>query len=1112
MTKRGIQIGLALLGGFAASVLSSSMAVAQVSTGALVGTVQDQSGSGVPNAKVDLTNVGTGIVVSTKTTGAGEYRISNLIAGTYTLTATAPGFTNGSVANIAIDANKISTANVTLPVGQVATTVEVTEGAVNIDTTTASIQNTFDTNLTRDLPVSGIGLGAPNLSLLNAGVASNGGIGAGEGPSVGGQRPRNNNFMVEGVDANDKSVTGSLIRSLPNEAVAEFNVLQNQMTAEYGHSSGGQFNTILRSGTNTLHGSFYEYLQNRNLNAIDQQVQNQAIASGQRPSNPRFDNNRYGASIAGALIKNKLFYFFLYERNPVGQAAIPAAVDAPTAQGISLLSSISGLSQTNLAIFKQYTPVAAVADPSLAISVKGTTIPVGLLQFASPNYQNNASLVGTMDYNHSDKDQWRGRYISNKLAQIDVQATLPQFYLLQIQTYYVFSLAEYHTFAPNLTNEFRFGYSREDKPVPAGNFQFPGLDEFPNIVINELGLSLGPDPNAPQTTIVNTYQLQDHITWVKGAHTFQFGYDGRRYIAPETFTQRSRGDYEYNNLETYLLDLTPDSLAQRSLGNPVYYGNQTATYGYGQDNWRVRKNLTVNLGLRYEYTTVPTGDRSQILNSIANVPGFLTFGVPQPQGKNFAPRLGLAYSPGSSGTTSIRAGFGMAYDVIYDNISILALPPELSTTVDVTNSGPPLSGAPNFLAKGGISPSVQVSNALTPAQARANTSAYIPNQKLPYSIQWNFGIQHVFAKDYTVEVRYLGTRGIHLDVQDRINKLSPVTPTNSLPTYTSAPSQATLNALPLTLASLESQSNLVPTFAANGFTNGAFVEDAPIGNSSYHGLAVQFNRRFAHGLQFQGAYTWSRLIDDSTADFNTTALTPRRPQDFQNMTAEKATSALDRRQRVTMAAYYDAGWFKQSNQWVMKNVVGNWTVAPIYTYESPEFVTPQSIVDSNLNGDPATDRTIINPSGQDGVGSKVTPLCAGGPCPAASDPTFASKVVGYLAVNPNARYIIAGLGAYANAGRNTLAGRPINNFDVNLIKTFNIRERLKFQVAAQFFNLLNHGQFVPGFPDRADNPNVLNTSSAVRNYITPGNPIFDNPEAIYSSNPRTIQIAFKLVF
>jgi hypothetical protein len=304
----------------------------------------------------------------------------------------------------------------------------------------------------------------------------------------------------------------------------------------------------------------------------------------------------------------------------------------------------------------------------------------------------------------------------------------------------------------------------------------------------------------------------------------------------------------------------------------------------------------------------------------------------------------------------------------------------------------------------------------------------------------------------------------------------------------------------LTLSYLQGLSNILPLYENAGFTNGALVVNTPQGSSTYHGLAVQLNRRFSHGLQFQGAYTWSHNIDNSTADFNTTALTPRRAQDFQNFSAERSSSALDRRQRFTLAAYYETPWFRNSN-WMMKNLVGNWTVSPIYTYEAPEYVTVQSGLDSNLNGDSASDRTIINTAGQANIGSGVTALT-----------NSAGQTVAYLANNPNARYIVAGAGAYANGGRNTLAGRPINNVDVNLLKNFAIRERWHLQLSAQFFNVLNHAQFVPGFVSRADNPVVLNNTPAVRNYLTPGNALFNNPEAVFSSNPRNVQVAMKLTF
>src|SRR5437762_1960701 len=208
---------------------------------------------------------------------------------------------------------------VTLSVGA-NTTVEVSaEAGVVLDTTTTNLTTTFSTEELASLPTATVGLGVINTSLLSPGVASTGGIGIGVGPAVGGQRPRNNNFTIEGIDNNNKSVTGPLV-SIPNDAVAEFSVLQNQFSAEYGHSSGGQFNTIVKGGTNTLHGTVYDYLQNRNLNAIDQSLQNQGFTK-----NPRYDNNRLGATLGGPIRKNKWFFFGSYEYNPVGQASSQSA-------------------------------------------------------------------------------------------------------------------------------------------------------------------------------------------------------------------------------------------------------------------------------------------------------------------------------------------------------------------------------------------------------------------------------------------------------------------------------------------------------------------------------------------------------------------------------------------------------------------------------------------------------------------------------------------------------------------------------------------------------------------------------------------------------------------
>lgn len=1091
----------------AAFLIFSSLAAAQSTSGDLVGSVMDATGAVIPAATVDVVDESTGVRTVRQTEPNGQYRFTNLHIGTYDLTVSAPGFATTNLKGLAIELNKTVTQNVTLTVAQVSQTTAVVEAEQPIDTSTAQIQTNFSNRLAADLPMTGFAAGGVlNLSLLSAGVANAGGVGIGEGPSVGGQRPYNNNFTIEGIDNNEKSTTGALA-FVPNDAVSEFTLLQNQFSAEFGHSSGGQFNTSIKSGTNQIHGSVYEYYSNRNFNAVDQSSANSGILT-----NPRFDQSRLGASFGGPIKKDKLFYYALFEYNPTGEASVPtSALLAPTAAGYSQISALPGISQTNLSVFQKYVPPAATASSTISVGPPGgptVQVPVGVFPVAAPNYQNAYYGVGSVDYNISDRDQLRGRFIYNKLDTIDTAGTLPAFFDLQPTRVYIATLSEFHNFSPTLTNELRLGYLRFNQQFPIPNLSFPGLDQFPNLQFYDLNLPIGPDPQAPQFTIQNTYQVTDNVTWTKGAHTFTFGFDGRKYISPATFTQRGRGDYEYSNFSSYLYDLLPDQVAQRSLGSPVYYGDQISTYLYANDQWKANRHLTVNLGLRWEFTSVPYSERLQPLNSISNVPGLITFSEPKPQYKNFGPRIGVAYSPGESGKTSIRAGFGMNYDVLYDNIGILDLPPQLSTTVDLLTFNP-TNIQNHFLANGGIAPNTST-GPLTQAEARAATAAFIPDQKLPYSIQWNFGIQHQFLNDYTVEARYLGTRGVHLDVQQRINESSPVTMSNSLPTFFSQPTAAQLAGLTRTLGDFPTDPQ-VPAFAAAGF-GAPIVENAPIGNSVYHGLALQLNRRFSHGLQLIAAYTWSHNIDDSTADFFTTALTPRRAQDFQDLRVERASSALDRRHRLTLTALYDVPFYKTSSNWFMKNLLGNWEVAPIYTYESPEYATVQSALDSNLNGDPAPDRAVINPGGTGNTGSDVTPINAAGTAVQMGDPT----TVAYVANDPSAKYVVAGYGTLPNAGRNTLPLRPTNNLDLSLIKRFSITERVRFEFQAQFSNALNHPQFTGGYINHVDggNPNLVAIlqSSGVRNMLTPGNATFDRPDLAFSSNPRNLILVAKITF
>ena len=1059
----------------------------QAADGHLVGSVVDQSGASIPGCTVSVENVATGVSWNQEADEFGAYRFNNLPVGDYTLSAKSVGFAPKMLSGIAVALNRTSTANVTLELGEVQTTVEVTAASAQIDTTTSTVGGSFDSRQALYSPSSDLALGVLNLSLQGAGVASSGGTGLGEGPSIGGQRPRNNNFMVEGVDNTDKGVTGRIV-DVPNEAVAEFSVLQNQYGAEFGRSTGGQFNTVVKSGTNEIHGSLYEYFANRALNAMDQSNKRRGITE-----KPRLDDNRFGGTVGGPVVRNRLFYFGTYERNPVGQASAPGRpFSSPTAEGFATLDRIQGLSSTNRQVLKQYVPPAPAATGSTI--VLGEEVPIGVLPINVPTYQNNMSWLASADYNRKSGDQLRFRNIRNSSDAIDpgTAPDLPTFTSKSTLSRNLATLSYFRTLSSELFNETRLGFSRSFYNLPAGDFEFPGLDSFPNITIEQdLDIQIGPYEVAPQSGAQNTYQLVNNTTFINGRHTLKFGFDARRNISSDLFVQRQRGDYNYSTLERFLLDLSPDIQAERNTGGGIYHGNNTEFYWYVSSETKVRRNLTLTLGLRHEYKGIPYGDTLQALNAVSSVPGVLTFGAPKAQKRNFAPRAGLAFSPGSDGRTVVRAGFGVAYDAYFTNLGQLQKPPQLENTF----RGDPTVDTPNYLANGGIRPD-QRPDELDEESARSLTSTYIADQHLPYSLQWNFGIERVVARDYTLSARYLGTRGVRLFTQSILPLVARATPQLSLPTFYQRPAQSELDGLTVTLADIDARPISLPEYADNGF--GPFIFAFPNrGNSIYHGLATEARRRFSNGLQFVGAYTWSKNIDDSTADLFSTLLSPRRPQDFQDMRAERARSFLDRTHRLTMAWVYEVPFYRNSSGWLRKNLLGNWVVSGMFTAESPQYATVQSGLDSNRNLDGATDRVVVNPGGADRTGSDVTELTNG-----------AGEVVGYLADNPSARYVKAGPGVHPNGGRNTLPLRGINNFDFSVSKRFSVGEHKAVEFRAAFYNALNHPQYTPG---------SLNSVRAVvsrdtRNNLIPGHPVFDRPDQVYDSHAREIRLVLRFTF
>ncbi len=653
---------------FAAVILSIS-AYAQRLDGTLRGTVEDPSGAVVSEATVTVTNQLTGLKQSAQTTSAGDYVFPNLLIGMYTVEVEAPGFLKYTRKDVDVLSNQVIAANARLAVAATGTTVEVVSGSEVVQTTTSQLSHDFGARAVSDLPSPGLGGGPLNLALLAPNTTTQGAGVLGEGGSIGGARPRLNSFNIDGVDDNRVDVTGHTSEVIP-EAVADFNLVTNMFSAELGHSAGGQFNIVTKSGTNNWHGSFWEFNNNRNFNAMDNLERSSGLTEPRR-----VDRNRVGADIGGPLIKDRLFIYGAYQFSGIGLAAAAVQQLAPTPEGLALLNSMAATEPVRN-ILSQL-PTAPAADAP-AETVNGVAIPIGSFQPAAPSYLNQHDFNINSDLNVA-RHQLRGRFLYGRQRSPNVNPDTP---LAQFtgsigadNRKVIFTDA--WAASDRVINDFRLSYSRfvQGFTVPAE------FANFPNAKVDVLGLNIGPEGNSPQSYTQNNYQILNNISIVKGAHTIKFGPEYRRWIAPSNFLPRERGEWDYADLQTLINDEVPDGFngALRGAGSGIFDGNQHALYGFVQDDWKVTPRLTLNLGLRYEWTSNPSGVKLQTLNAISTLPGVFEFREPETDTNNFMPRIGFAWDPSGEGKWAVRGGFGISYDVTPQNFPLLQLPPQLQT-------------------------------------------------------------------------------------------------------------------------------------------------------------------------------------------------------------------------------------------------------------------------------------------------------------------------------------------------------------------------------------------------------------------------------------------------
>jgi hypothetical protein len=1133
---------------FAVLVLGTSahLAEAQGLDGTLRGDVKDPGGAIVVGAKVTVTSEQTDLNRVQETTSGG-FNFANLLVGNYTITVEHQGFKKYVVKGIEIQANQVTEITARLELGLMTQTVEVTANAELVQTTSSQLGTSWGAREASDVPLPVLSGNTLNLSMLQVGTTSQSGGVAGVGGAIGGNRPRNNSFVVDGVDNNDVSVTGPVQYIIP-EAVGEFTLLTNQFSAEYGHSTAGQFIANTKSGTNDYHGEAFGFVNNRNFNSLDN-LTKAAIARGDLREAPRFDWLRTGGAMGGPVIREKLFFFGAYQYATQGQASTPGNVSfVPTASGVATLNSLattsgSGVSQLAVNALTNVLPPAPIADSKQNVTVvnnaTGALVPieVGALTPAAPNFFTQHDFQTNGDINLGDH-RMSLRFAYDRFRAPLVSAfPLPVFTGGQQFDAKSAMVSDVYSIRPNIVNEFRFGYRRSQLATTVPTVPPPGsLDVYPNLIIEQLGgLELGPDGNSPQSNTLNQYQWVDNLSILKGAHNFKLGVDARLWIAPSVFLPRERAEFRYSSLDKFVKDAVPNNLALRGVGDGSFAGNQKGVFWFVQDDWKLHPRLTLNFGLRYEFITNPRDDAKQAINSSADLQNAtntslppLLFRVPRQDINNFGPRIGFAWDVFGDHKTAVRGGFAIAYDVIFQNLPSLQLPPQLQQELGVEqacvsltpkpswcpapspnpavryNEGFIIANGANFLANGGL-PGTFIPQTLSPTAARFGTQGLIVDTVAPKTETWTLSVQRELGTNYGLELRYVGTRGINLPAQIRRNAALVPSDNLFLPTVFNT-SDVPAN-VSLTAPSLVGFRNAaVRPYAADGFDANVTAFD-PAASSTYHGGSIEFTRRFSSlggwgkGVFLRTGYTFSKAIDNATNELFTSQVNPRRPEDFLNLRDERGRSTIDHPHKFTIAAIYELPRYGGDSAW-LGYVLNQWQVSTSYITESGQPVTALSFVDANGNGDAAGDRAILNPgftaaNTATGVNAVCRAAGTGATSIVAPVNCNAANTVGYVAVNPAAQYVQALPGARTNVGRNSLDSPGLNNWNMSFFKKTRMTERVSVEFRADMQNVFNHGQPILGSGNISGfNTNAINGTDLV---FVGDNPNFLRPQNVLTN-------------
>jgi carboxypeptidase family protein len=1082
---------------------------AQAVSGTILGTIADPTGAAVAGAKVTLTHTATGLVRTIISDPAGEYVAPSLPSGVYTISAEASGFRKLIMANVRLDVDQKARVDLNLQLGATTDEVTVAGGAALVQAESSDLSGTVNETQIKNLPLNGrdfvqltrimpgVLRGIPGANIDGAGSLA---WRASASFSANGQRTRDNNFLLDGVDNNETWLNSVVI--FPSiDALEEFKVQTSTYSAEFGRSSGGVVNIQIKSGANDFHGNAFEFLRNDKLDAND------FFNNAKGASRPPFKQNQFGGTLGGRIIRDKAFFFMDYQGGRIRDSK-------------TYLSTVPTLKMRN-GDFSELNN--RIYDPLTSLPFDGNVIPEGSIDpaarniidqlYPEPNVAGQLSPTGSgqiinnflynpvlkrqddqfdvkIDYYLSQKNHLFGRYSFQRTDRF-LPATLPHGDsgttfgagngLIRGQS---FAFNDIHTFSPKWLNEFRLGISRISFKVTsidadtnlAEQVGIPGVNitdtatamsqiQFSRNDTNSDIRNLGANSNQPLLTFLDTFQLFDNVTHTRGRHTLKMGFNYTRrrrnvlnvdnIVGNFTF----QGDMTSNCAGGFIPNCRSDGLSGFSVASFMLgyasnvnrqlmqgtFGERRPEYGaYIQDDFRVSDKLTLNLGLRYDLFVpfVEVYDRQS--NFDISTGRFVVASEDAViEGREVGRYLQVVPKK------DFAPRFGFAYDVFGKGRTILRggygifWNNPLTGTSSAKPINPPFLLAQSFTTT--FAPSFRLSNGLPPPPALdinrppsgATRSIFDPNFRDGYAQQWNLNIQQQLKSDYVLEVSYVGSKGTHLVVKRDINQAPPV-------------------------VGVTDQNVNRPFPALRSLSR---VESS--GSSSHNALLAKFSKRFGNGLQFVNSYTFGKTID-------TVSDTEGTVQNAYNFARDRAVADFDVKHTFTTGWTYDLPFgkgraFASNLGTVADKFIGGWQLSGILLLRSglPFSVNQQQNVQST------------------GTANRPNRIESG-----EIDNQTVDRWFDITAFQQTPDIT----GTYGNSGRNILRAPGQTNLDISLVKVTRFRERFEYQFKVEFFNALNHPQFAaPGNNIGSANAGVISS-------------------LLFNSPMRQIQLAMKLSF